>query len=205
LAQAPTGTKAVAKAAGEAGYNLAALFSNLRKQGKDLMIFEVLTMQRITILLFFLFMSTSLLAQTELAPELRKLQTEIQNELACYCGCGMTIQGCLGGMVCSESKTVSKEVATHLQNGKSKPVVLQAMVAQYGERILAAPTKEGFNLTAWILPFVALVVGGFVVAKVISGWKKAPTQPAAAPMQEQKASADPYQERFERELREFEK
>ena len=44
--------------------------------------------------------------------------------------------------------------------GKSKPEVLQAMVAQYGERILAAPTKEGFNLTAWIIPFVMLVAGG---------------------------------------------
>lgn len=146
------------------------------------------------------------LAQTEATPEQRALQTEIQNGLACFCGCGMTIQGCLGGMICSESKAVSKEVATMMQEGKGKPEILQAMVVKYGERILAAPTKEGFNLTAWILPFVALVVGGFIVAKVISGWKKQTPAPlAAVPAKKEEAPADPYQERFERELKEFEK
>jgi cytochrome c-type biogenesis protein CcmH len=164
-------------------------------------------MKKTTLLIFLLALANLIMAQEELAPEQRKLQKEIQNELACYCGCGMTIQGCLGGMICSESKTVSKEVATLLQSGKSKPVVMQAMVAQYGERILAAPTKEGFNLTAWILPFVALVAGGFIVAKVISNWKRqtpSSTEPALpVALKDERASSDPYQDRFERELREF--
>ena len=165
-------------------------------------------MKKTILLLFFLSLANLMMAQDELAPEQRKLQTEIQNALACYCGCGMTIQGCLGGMICSESKTVSKEVATLLQSGKSKPVVIQAMVAQYGERILAAPTKEGFNLTAWILPFVALVVGGLIVAKVISSWKQqTPQTPSSSPVaaKGEKTAADPYQDRFERELKEFDK
>jgi len=166
-------------------------------------------MKKIMRLFFLLLLPGLVIAQTELPSTQRALQTEIQNALACYCGCGMTIQGCLGGMICSESKTISKEVAAHLQNGKGKPEVLQAMVAQYGERILAAPTKEGFNLTAWILPFVALVVGGFIVAKVIAGWKKQtpvsmPGSPVVAAKKENEPS-DPYQDRFERELREFEK
>lgn len=164
-------------------------------------------MKRKMLTLVFLFISTLAMAQTELAPELRTLQKEIQNELACYCGCGMTIQGCLGGMICSESKTVSKQVGALLQSGKGKPEVLQAMVAQYGERILAAPTKEGFNLTAWIIPFVMLVAGGFIVAKVISRWKQQtpPSSSAATPLPPKEAgpSADPYQDKFERELKEF--
>jgi cytochrome c-type biogenesis protein CcmH len=166
-------------------------------------------MKKTTLLIFFLLLSNLMMAQTELAPEQKTLQTEIQNALACYCGCGMTIQGCLGGMICSESKTVSKEVAALLQNGKAKPEVIQAMVAQYGERILAAPTKEGFNLAAWILPFVALLAGGLIVAKVISNWKKQ-TQPQAAAVatlaaKEERSPSDPYQDRFERELKEFDK
>lgn len=165
-------------------------------------------MKKIILTLVSLFISTLAMAQTELAPELRTLQKEIQNELACYCGCGMTIQGCLGGMICSESKAVSKQVGELLQSGKGKPEVLQAMVAQYGERILAAPTKEGFNLTAWIIPFVMLVAGGLIVAKVISRWKQQtpPAQAAASqPQNEAKPSADPYQEKFERELKEFDR
>ncbi|MDZ7362663.1 MAG: cytochrome c-type biogenesis protein CcmH [candidate division KSB1 bacterium] len=164
-------------------------------------------MKKTISLIFFLLAANLMFAQSELAPELRTLQTEIQNGLACYCGCGMTIQGCLGGMTCSESRTVSKQVATLLQNGKGKAEVLQAMVAQYGEKILAAPTKEGFNLTAWILPFVALAVGGLIVARIISHWKQQTPQkmPAAAPVAnpEEKTALDPYQERLERELREY--
>jgi cytochrome c-type biogenesis protein CcmH len=103
---------------------------------------------------------------------------------------------------------VSKEVAALLENGKNKSDVLQAMVVKYGERILAAPTKEGFNLTAWILPFVALIVGGFIVAKVISGWKRHAQrsnqlQASTQKQSEQKPVADQYAERLERELREF--
>jgi len=164
-------------------------------------------MKRLLSFIFFLLLPGLSIAQSERPSAQRALQTEIQSGLACYCGCGMTIQGCLGGMICSESKTVSKEVAAHLQNGKGKPEVLQAMVAQYGERILAAPTKEGFNLTAWILPFVALVVGGLIVARVISGWKRQtpPKPPATVPAKEEKNFSDPYQDRFERELRELEK
>jgi cytochrome c-type biogenesis protein CcmH len=165
-------------------------------------------MKKIISLISFLLLANLIVAQTEIAPEQRALQTEIQNGLACYCGCGMTIQGCLGGMTCSESRAVSKQVATLLQNGKGKPEVLQAMVAQYGEKILAAPTKEGFNLMAWILPFVALAVGGLIVAKIISRWKQqTPLQtPAMAPVannKEEKTASDPYQERLERELREY--
>jgi cytochrome c-type biogenesis protein CcmH len=164
-----------------------------------------------TIALFFLLLTANLLtAQTEPATEKRSLQTEIQNELACFCGCGMTIQGCLGGMTCSESRTISKEVASLLETGKGKSEVLQAMVVKYGERILAAPTKEGFNLTAWILPFVALIVGGFIVAKVISGWKQQAhrsnrLRTAAQKQAEQKPVSDRYAERLERELREFDR
>jgi len=164
--------------------------------------------KKTTLILLQLILITGLLvAQTELAPEQRALQTEIQNGLACYCGCGMTIQGCLGGMICSESKAISKQVVALLQNGKSKSEVMQVMVAQYGERILAAPTKEGFNLTAWILPFVALIIGGLIVAKVISNWKRQSlsSAPPIAKLKETKAPADPYQERLEKELREFDK
>jgi cytochrome c-type biogenesis protein CcmH len=167
-------------------------------------------MKKTLALILFLLITNLSMAQTEPASPKRALQTEIQNELACYCGCGMTIQGCLGGMTCSESRAVSQEVASMLESGKGKTEVVQAMVAKYGERILAAPTKEGFNLTAWILPFVALIAGGFIVAKVISGWKQQAqrsdqVQTATPPQAERKPVSDQYAERLERELREFDR
>jgi len=42
--------------------------------------------------------------------------------------------------------------------------------------VLSAPTKNGFNLSAWIMPFVALIAGGLGVRKAIQSWTK-PEQP----------------------------
>lgn len=169
-------------------------------------------MQKIIHSLLVLMLANPAFAQNEAATDKSVLQTSIQNELICFfCGCNKTIHNCLGSMTCSESKALSKQISALLESGKSKPEILQAMVAQYGERILAAPTKTGFNLTAWILPFVALLIGGLIVARVVTAWKKQ-TKPqtkiqAQAPQQaEEKSSGDdPYTARLERELREFDR
>jgi len=80
------------------------------------------------------------------------------------------------------------------------------MVVKYGERILSAPTKQGFNLMAWVLPFVALALGGAVVGVVVKRWRR---QSSAAPVatpenRAASSSADPYGARFEEEFRKFE-
>ena len=36
--------------------------------------------------------------------------------------------------------------------------------SKYGEKILSAPTTQGFNLLAWIMPFAAILAGGALVA-----------------------------------------
>ena len=46
-----------------------------------------------------------------------------------------------------------------IETGQSKEDIIQYFVSTKGERILAAPTKKGFNLTAWILPFLAIILG----------------------------------------------
>jgi cytochrome c-type biogenesis protein CcmH len=48
--------------------------------------------------------------------------------------------------------------------------IIKQYVDKYGETILSAPTKSGFNLSAWIMPFAALAIGGFGVRKVIQSW-----------------------------------
>jgi cytochrome c-type biogenesis protein CcmH len=113
----------------------------------------------------------------------------------------MTVQDCLGGMVCSESRALSKEVLQMLQAGKSHDEILQAMAAKHGESILSAPTKKGFNLMAWVLPFAALALGGFIVFIVVRHWRRQ-SAPSSAP-KAQTLGADPYGSRFEEEFRKF--
>jgi len=84
-----------------------------------------------------------------------------------------------------------------LASGMTADQVLAAFAADYGEHVLAAPTKEGFNLTAWVLPFVVLGVGGLVVAFALRSWR--PRRPDQG--EEELPRADPrYLAEVEREL-----
>ena len=45
---------------------------------------------------------------------------------------------------------------------------------EYGEKVLSAPTTEGFNLLAWTMPFIALFVGGGLIVLAFGRWRSAP-------------------------------
>ena len=54
--------------------------------------------------------------------------------------------------------------------GDSKAEIKAALVEQFGEGVLAAPPKKGFNLLAWLLPLVGLVLAGAVVTVLARHW-----------------------------------
>ncbi len=66
--------------------------------------------------------------------------------------------------------------------GDSRSEIDEALVADFGEEVLAAPPKEGFNLLVWVLPLLAgaLAVGGLAYALI--RWSRArPEAPSAEP------------------------
>jgi cytochrome c-type biogenesis protein CcmH len=65
---------------------------------------------------------------------------------------------------------------------------MQAFVQNYGTTVIAAPTTTGFNRVAWIMPYLALVLGLATVYFVVRAWKMRPApaladgiSPAAGP------------------------
>jgi cytochrome c-type biogenesis protein CcmH len=60
-----------------------------------------------------------------------------------------------------------KEVATFVKAGKSDPQIYQAFEKKYGPAVLAAPKLEGFNVLAWVLPFVGLGLGAVIVVVAV--------------------------------------
>ncbi|MEE8553744.1 MAG: cytochrome c-type biogenesis protein CcmH [Desulfobacterales bacterium] len=84
---------------------------------------------------------------------------EITQSLTCTCGCNMLVSACEGSMECTPAKEITDQVTQMIETGQSKEDIIQYFVSTKGERILAAPTKKGFNLTAWILPFLAIILG----------------------------------------------
>lgn len=54
-----------------------------------------------------------------------------------------------------------------------------ALVANYGQSILAAPSHKGLDLLAWWLPIVGVLAGGLVLAFGVWRWsgRKEPAEP----------------------------
>ncbi len=136
---------------------------------------------------------------------------EIAEALTCQCGCGLTVANC-NHPNCSFSVPTRERIDAMLAQGKGRAEIVAYFRKQYGEKILSAPTTQGFNLLAWTMPFIALLVGGAAVVLVMSRWRaRAASAPdssdAPAPRGSDPAGAaaqfDPaLRERLERELKE---
>lgn len=110
----------------------------------------------------------SLVAPVQAATQLE----DLENALMCKCDdkCGKVLINC----TCDTSKETRKHLMSKLESGLTVKQIIKIYVDKHGETVLSAPSKSGFNLTAWLTPFVALVVGGFGVRKVILSWTRNP-------------------------------
>ncbi len=88
-----------------------------------------------------------------------------------------------------------------LAQGQLAEQIIQSFVAQYGEQVLSAPTKEGFNLVAWVLPFAGLLVGGEKVYVTLKAWVGRGRRSQTKAMAE--GGDAEYQQRLEKELEEL--
>jgi cytochrome c-type biogenesis protein CcmH len=67
-------------------------------------------------------------------------------------------------------------IRDQLKAGKSPDEVRAYFVDKYGEWILLAPKAQGFNLVVYVIPFAAVLVGGFIVWRTVRRWTaNAPT------------------------------
>jgi len=71
--------------------------------------------------------------------------------------------------------------------GKDEQAILKDFVDRYGVGVLAAPPAKGFDLTAWILPGVGLIVGLVVVIALVRRMRKPSPEQAETPA----AAVDP--------------
>ena len=94
--------------------------------------------------------------------------SDLENQLMCKCDdkCGKVLMNC----TCSTAAKTRKKFTKMLESGITVEQIIQQQVTEYGETVLSAPTKSGFNLTAWVVPFGALLVGGVGLRRLLNGW-----------------------------------
>ena len=95
--------------------------------------------------LLILFLST-LIAETDLA-------TDIKKSLISPC--------CWAGTVydLDHNPEMEELINQFISQGKTKQEILEYYIGLYGERILAVPIAEGFNIMVWVTPILAGIIG----------------------------------------------
>jgi cytochrome c-type biogenesis protein CcmH/NrfF len=113
---------------------------------------------------------------------------DIEDEVMCPI-CGTALNLSQAPQADRERAFIERQIAA----GRTKQQIKDALVAQYGERVLAEPPKSGFDLTAWLVPVAALVLGAASLVLGVRRWRGAPgasSGPAPADADAKRLDAD---------------
>ena len=107
----------------------------------------------------------------------------VAEDLVCLCGnCN---RESLATCLCTDFAVPEREaIGLALDQDQTRQQIIDGYVARFGPMALAAPPHEGFNLLAWIAPFLALLFGVALVRTLLVRWKdqgQAPLQSKAPP------------------------
>jgi len=69
-------------------------------------------------------------------------------------------------------------IAGLIAQGKTKAQIKDALVQEYGPRVLGEPEEEGFGLAAWLVPILVGVAALALVVLTARRWRRDP-EPAA--------------------------
>lgn len=125
--------------------------------------------------------------------------TSLGHQMICACGCGQILLEC-NHVGCQYSERMRGELQAGLDAGKSDGDILQDFAVKYGNTILAAPTTSGFNLVAWVIPFLVLATATLFAGILIRRWRSGQDPlPTAATPARAATPLDPYREQARRE------
>ena len=107
---------------------------------------------------------------------------DLEHEIHCQCGCNLDVYTCrTTDFACSVSPAMHADVMGLVAGGHSAQEILAAFKAIYGEKVLMAPVRSGFNLLGYTVPFIALGAGAAVVTVLMRRWRLRAPQTATAP------------------------
>jgi len=115
------------------------------------------------------------LAGTALASEQRPTLAELESEVICP-----TCQTTLDQSNSPIADRMRVFIRTRIEAGDTKGEIEDALVAEFGRAVLASPPKKGFDLLAWVLPFVALGLAAVALGALTWRWSRARAEEARA-------------------------
>ena len=129
-----------------------------------------------------------LLAAPAAASERHPTLGELEGEVMCP-----TCKTTLDQSTAPIADRIRQFISARIAAGDTKSEIKRKLVLQFGPSVLAEPSKRGFNLLAWVLPFVALGLGAAVLAWLVWRWSR--RREAEAPAVAGAGTLDPELER----------
>lgn len=89
----------------------------------------------------------------------------VEEKIRCTCGCNLSVYTCrTTDFTCEVSPALHREVVGLIEEGKSAEEILAAFVGRYGEAVLMAPPRRGFNWAAYVVPGAAILLAASVLS-----------------------------------------
>ena len=63
-------------------------------------------------------------------------------------------------------------ISARIAAGDTRSEIKRKLVLQFGPAVLAEPSKHGFNLLVWVLPFVGIGLGAIALAVLSWRWSR---------------------------------
>jgi cytochrome c-type biogenesis protein CcmH/NrfF len=101
------------------------------------------------------------------APPAQTTVSDIEDEVMCPI-CGTLLELADSPQARREKVYVAKLVAA----GKTKAEIKDALVAQYGSSVLALPKASGFDLSAYLVPVLAILLAMVALAFSVARWRR---------------------------------
>ena len=102
---------------------------------------------------------------------------DIEDEVMCPI-CGTLLELSSSPQAAGEKTFITKLIAA----GRTKQEIKDALVAQYGQEVLALPKGSGFALSAYLVPLIAFLVAAAALAIGVRRWRRntPPPEPRSA-------------------------
>lgn len=97
----------------------------------------------------------------------------LERRLACPCPCTLDIFTCRTSMpTCGFSPRIHRDVLRLVDGGYSASEIMATFKDAYGDHILMAPPKQGFNLVGWFAPFTLIGAGAVGILALLRSWRR---------------------------------
>src|ERR1700742_3171109 len=108
---------------------------------------------------------------------------DLGHKMMCVCGCGQMLIEC-NHLGCPDSDRELGELRAAISHGDGDTTILEAFQAKYGPTVLAAPMLTKFNVFAWFVPPIILLIGIGATFALVRKWKlRTVDMPAASSVQ----------------------